>query len=114
MSSGPATRFALHTTPLLDELLFAVNGGAFAIAKLLGEKKLDLGKLHFPQVAAGMILFTFVMVFDIYTFGTKWHSLAKEIDDRRNYQIFGPQGRVVLIAIGLLLCIAWALASGSF
>jgi hypothetical protein len=96
--------------------------GAFAIVKLLGEKLLGensqgLGKLHFPEIAVGMIVFTSVMVFDIYTFGLKWHALAKEIalekeiDQRKNYEIFGRKGQVVLFIIGLLLCAGWALAA---
>lgn len=96
------------------ELLFAVNGGAFAIAKLIGEHKIDLGMLHLPQVAGGMVLFTGLMVFDIYAFGDKMHVLAKKIDKRKDYQVFGPQGRAVLIAIGLLLSAGWTLASGYF
>ena len=96
------------------ELLFAVNGGAFAIAKLIGEKQPKLGSLRFGQLAAGMILFTIVMVFDIYTFGDKWHHLGKGIDARKYHELFATPGRVVLIAIGLLLCAGWTLASGWF
>jgi hypothetical protein len=94
------------------ELLFAVNGGAFAIAKLIGEKKLQVGNLSLPQLAAGMILFTIVMVFDIYMFGDKWHRLSKEIETHQGNELFGWPGRVVLILIGLLLCAGWTLASG--
>ena len=94
------------------ELLFAVNGGAFAIAKLIGEKQFQVGHLGLPQLAAGMVLFTIVMVVDIYTFGDKWNKLGKEIKDDGNHKIFGPPGRVVLILIGLLLCVGWILASG--
>ena len=50
------------------ELLFAVIGGAFAIAKLFGEKP-GLGSLRLSYVALGMVLFTITMVYDIYQFG---------------------------------------------
>jgi hypothetical protein len=100
------------------ELLFAVNGGAFAIIKVLGEHK-PPGKLQFAQIAVGMILFTAVMVYDIHTFGLKWRGLANEIAlanqidkcKRKHYEIFGRRGEVVLLVIGLLLCAGWALAA---
>ena len=47
-------------------LLFAVNGGAFAVAKLLDEKgTAGVGKLTVDNLAYGMIAFTIVMGFDI-------------------------------------------------
>jgi hypothetical protein len=101
------------------ELLFAVNGGAFAIAKLVGEHKSGLGKLHFAEIAVGMILFTSAMVYDIFCFGLKWHELANEIalanqiDEYRlkHYEIFSRKGQVVLLVIGLLLCVGWLLVA---
>jgi hypothetical protein len=54
------------------KLLFAVNGGAFAVAKLLGEKGAAVANsLTISHLAVGMILFTTVMSFDILTFGLK-------------------------------------------
>jgi hypothetical protein len=93
------------------ELLFAVNGGAFAVAKVIGPNRPDLGKLHLPQLALVMILFTLVMVYDIYKFGDKWHKLGLKISPSQIHQIFGPPGRAVLFAIGSLLCAGWALAA---
>ena len=93
------------------ELLFAVNGGAFAIVKVMWDKG-ELGGLRLPYVALGMVLFTITMVVDIYKFGDNWHSIGKEITACKKYEIFGSVGRRVLIAIGLLLCLAWTLASG--
>jgi purine-cytosine permease-like protein len=86
-------------------LLFAVNGGAFAVAKLLtGESgKPVLGDLSLSQLALGMVLFTVVMTCDIYEFGQKM---------RENYlpeDAFGPVGKIVLILLGVLLCAGWFL-----
>jgi hypothetical protein len=91
-------------------LLFSVNGGAFALAKLLtgepGKVGVVLGKLTLEQLAVGMVAFTAIMVVDIYFFGEKM---------RREYKaanFFGPQGKVVLILLGLLVCGGWYLAGG--
>ena len=88
-------------------LLFSVNGGAFAIVKLLagepGKDPVVLGHLTLPQLAIGMALFTAVMVADIFVFGEKM----------RTHQLpgaFGWQGKVVLFLLGFLLCAGWLLA----
>jgi len=88
-------------------LLFSVNGGAFAIAKLLvdhsGPPANVLGHLTLRQLSWGMIFFTFVMVADIYAFGFKV---------KRNYlpAAFDLRGKLVLISIGLISCYGWFLA----
>lgn len=87
-------------------LLFSVHGGAFAVAKLLvggeGKPGTVLGQLTLPELSWGMILFTVIIVADIYTFGYKM---------RRDFalKVFGTIGKVVLISIGLLLCCGWFL-----
>jgi hypothetical protein len=89
-------------------LLFSVNGGAFAIAKLLavqpGESSPVLGALSLSQLSVGMILFTAVMISDIFAFGLKM---------RKNYHLsdaFGAQGKIVLLLLGILLSAGWFLA----
>src|SRR5260370_7817417 len=55
-------------------LLFSVNGGAFAVAKLLvgaEGKSTVLGQLTLPELSWGMILFTVIMIPDIYAFCPK-------------------------------------------
>jgi hypothetical protein len=96
-------------------LLFSVNGGAFAIAKLIGDKP-GLGALRLPYVALGMVLFTITMVFDIYKFGSKWSGIANQINSNGDelYAFFGRVGRIVLIVIGTLICLGWTLASAIF
>jgi hypothetical protein len=85
-------------------LLFSVNGGALAIAKLFADEKATafLGNLTVSQLAIGMILFTIVMATDIFMFGEKM---------RTTYiaGVFGWQGKSVLILIGLLICAGWFL-----
>ena len=88
-------------------LLFSVNGGAFAIAKLLvgaAEKPgVVLGALNLPELSAGMVIFTAVMVADIFVFGQK-------MQDQHLSAAFRWQGKLVLLLLGLLLCAGWLLA----
>jgi hypothetical protein len=89
-------------------LLFAVNGGAFAIAKLLMERianpEMVLGSLRLWQLSVGMVLFTIVMVWDIFEFGLKM---------QRTYlpHEFGPRGRIVLLLLGGLIALGWIVVS---
>lgn len=92
-------------------LLFQVNGGAFAVAKLLASEPgtpgtAVLGGLTLQQLAFGMILFTAIMVVDIYGFGEKMRSGYKAA------HFFGPVGKVVLILLGVLMCAGWYLVAG--
>jgi hypothetical protein len=85
-------------------LLFAVNGGAFAVAKLFTDPTAMtlLGDLTLRQVAIGMIIFTILMTADIFMFGTKM---------RETYlsDAFTTPGKVVLLLIGFLICAGWFL-----
>ena len=87
-------------------LLFAVNGGAFAVAKILIDKSADtiLGHLSLRQLSFGMILFTIVMSLDIFMFGARM---------RKTYlpDAFGWQGKAVLALLGILICAGWFLAA---
>jgi hypothetical protein len=88
-------------------LLFSVNGGAFAIAKLLnggpGSSGLVIGELTLTQLSIGLAAFSAVMVWDIWLFGEKM---------RLNYLkgAFGHQGKIVLLLIGGLIVSGWLLA----
>jgi hypothetical protein len=59
------------------ELLFAVNGGAFALAMIQLEPNKQeaamvfLGRLTLDDLALGMIAFTLIMAFDIAAFGNR-------------------------------------------
>ena len=86
-------------------LLFSVNGGAFAVAKVFAQQQtLVLGNLTLRQLGIGMTIFTIIMVADVYMFGEKM---------RKNYlpDAFSWQGKAVLIAIGLLICVGWILVA---
>ena len=88
------------------QLLFTVNGGAFAVAKLLADRDPShiLGNLTLRQVSIGMSLFTLVMSTDIFMFGEKM---------RKTYlrDAFSWQGRTVLILIGAIMCAGWILVA---
>ena len=90
-------------------LLFAVNGGAFAVAKLLtgeaSETAVVLGSLTLLQLALGMALFTCVMVWDIFVFGDRVRTTYLE-------DVFSSQGKIVLLLVGALLLVGWVLVSG--
>lgn len=88
------------------QLLFAVNGGAFTVAKLFADKSAVnvLGSLTLCQLSAGMVLFTAVMTADIFMFGEKMRT--KYLSDA-----FGWQGKTVLILIGTIICAGWILVA---
>jgi len=87
-------------------LLFAVNGGAFAIAKLLvgesGTSNIVLGHLTLQELAIGMAIFTAFMVWAIFAFGDNM---------RKTYlpKSFQWQGKAVLIVLGALQLTGWLL-----
>jgi len=90
-------------------LLFSVNGGAFAIAKLLaGCESSDkvVGHLHLRPLSVGLLAFTILMVYDIYKFADKMRRIQKD----NKPEIFGPPGKKVLLLIGILICLGWLLA----
>jgi hypothetical protein len=96
-------------------LLFAVNGGAFAVVELFATltgspRILDptdpvLGSLTLSHLSLGMALFTTVMVVDIFLFGEN----MRKRDPR--LKLFAWQGKTVLILIGLLIAAGWTWAS---
>ena len=89
-------------------LLYAVNGGAFAIAKLLGEPESEhrVGGLSLPALAIGAILFTLLMWRDIYTFGMMMRTRFFG-----NELVFEEGGRRILAALSFLIVAGWLLAA---
>lgn len=91
-------------------LMFAVNGGAFAIAKLMAETSnasntILLGHLQLWHLALGAILFTILMVIDIYLWGRMMKK--KFLEDLA----FNVPGKLILIFLGVLLVSAWVLVA---
>jgi hypothetical protein len=87
-------------------LLFSVNGGAFAIAKLMGESDKSsgvvlLGKLRLWHLALGSICFTILLVIDIFL----WGQMMKKnfLDDLA----FNKPGKSILLLLGALIVLAW-------
>jgi hypothetical protein len=88
-------------------LLFAVNGGAFVVAKLLFGDSLNsarVGALNIQSLAIGMSIFSILMCYDIWQFASMM---------RDNYfpNAFRPAGKIVLGVIGALLVLGWLLAA---
>jgi hypothetical protein len=98
------------------ELLFAVNGGAFAISKFAIEQekaKMILNGVTLRQVAFGMIIFTILMWVDLFVFGSRLRKDAEQPVSWTFEQLtegtFSPWGRIVLGGICILLILAWGL-----
>ncbi len=91
-------------------LLFSVNGGAFAIAKLMtGTDKAGstvlLGNLKLWHLAIGSIAFTILIVVDIYL----WAQRMKE--EFLGPLAFGVPGKTILVFLGGLIISAWLLVA---
>jgi hypothetical protein len=89
-------------------LLFTVNGGIFAIAKLLSDPENEkiLGGLTLQMLAVGAAAFTFLMCLDIWY----WGDMMRR-DFFGDTQVFGRPGRVILVSLGALLITGWLLAA---
>jgi hypothetical protein len=87
-------------------LLFAVNGGAFAIGKLLGSPQGGaLGGLALWQLALGAILFTVIMGVDIYLFAAM---MQREF---LGHLVFNRFGKTVLVLLCLLVIGGWSVVA---
>jgi hypothetical protein len=89
-------------------LLFSVNGGAFAIAKILGEPNSTriLGGLRLQELAIGAVLFTILMGIDIFLWG---HMMRAKFFD--GALVFGWGGKSILILLCTLLILGWLIAA---
>lgn len=95
-------------------LLFTVNGGAFAVAKLFpaGNPCAFLGNLTLAQLSLGMIVFTALLTIDIFFFGQNMRkTVSKEAMGPNGDMLpmFATPGKVILLLIGLLICLGWLL-----
>lgn len=93
-------------------LLFAVNGGAFAIAELMGDSK-KLGGLTIELLSFGMFVLTIVLVWDIWIFGqrSRKNPYFSDISGQTGpkLDLFTRVGKIVLGLIGLLITTGWLL-----
>ena len=89
-------------------LMFSVNGGAFAIAKLFDQDNTQriLGGLSLKALAIGAILFTVLVWRDIYLFGDM---MKREFFGGQ--LVFQRQGIWILNALCILVIIGWLLAA---
>jgi hypothetical protein len=95
------------------ELLFAVNGGAFAVAKLFSGANATpnfLGGLSLREVACGLAAFTVLMCLDIGVFGLRMRRAIEKPATTWDKGIFSLWGAGVLIGIGFLIVAGWLLA----
>jgi hypothetical protein len=86
-------------------LLFQVNGGAFAIAKLLDGPN-PPGGLGIAALSTGAVVFSVLMTADIWLWGASMRNAY-------GARLFRPVGQAILLMIGALLCSAWILVGGS-
>lgn len=85
-------------------ILFAVNGGAFAIIQLLTDNSKSLpGMLTYETLAWGAIIFSLIMTYDIWTWG--WGMRFKHIGK----DAFTSAGRAILLSLGGLIMLGWFL-----
>jgi hypothetical protein len=93
------------------ELLFAVNGGAFAVAALLHDKKLENPALG--EIVIGLIIFTVMMEFDIFAFG---YAMRKRAGDSalNGWEVFSWIGQAVLFVLCVLIIVGWLLVWNVF
>lgn len=88
-------------------LLFAVNGGALAIAKLTADDNSAklLGRLSVRHLALGAIIFSIVMVVDIWLFG---QMMRKKF---LGELAFSKLGKTISLMLGALLVVSWLLVA---
>jgi hypothetical protein len=116
--SKPSDRLAAMNTYIDGKmkrynLLWAVNGGAFAVARLLplgGDASAATAAADPASVlgalAVGASLFTVVMCADIWMFGQMMRA-----EYFGGTGVFGTPGRLVLGLIGALIVAGWLLAA---
>lgn len=91
-------------------LLFSVNGGAFAIAKLMtgsdnAGNAVLLGSLKLWHLALGSIIFTILIVLDNFLWAQR---MKKEF---LGDLAFNVPGKMILLLLGVLIISAWLLVA---
>ena len=87
-------------------LLFSINGGAFAVAKMItqdcSKHQTVLGGLTLRELSLGMAVMTLVMTWDIFEFGRKM--------SKKSADLFTPVGKTVLVLLGGMIVTGWLMA----
>jgi hypothetical protein len=94
---SPAEIYALS----VHSGLVSVNGGALAIARLIGDGK-PVGGLSMLGLSIGAALFTIIMTADIWLWGAAMR-------EQHGARLFRPVGQTMLLMIGALLFAGWLL-----
>jgi hypothetical protein len=90
------------------DLLFAVNGGVFAIVN--GVKALGAANLPgfaLPRIAIAMTVLTGLFGYDIWQFGKRMREKATDDELLIGKGIFAKPGRIVLCGICAVLMFSW-------
>jgi len=95
------------------QLLFAVNGGAFTVAKIFCEANTpcSVGNLSLNEIAYGLAAFTVLMTVDMMVFGQR---MRLAVDDAKRgwfEGMFSLWGKGVLTLISLLIVVGWVLVT---
>lgn len=90
-------------------LLFSVNGGAVATAKLFPDPLMRqfLGSLKIWQVAIGMIVFTLLMWWDLWIFAQRMRTDVGDDSGPATEGVFSRTGKIVLSVICSLILLGW-------
>ena len=93
------------------ELLFAVNGGALAIAKLFSEENAArfLGNLSLGAVAYGLAAFTLLIGTDMMVFGQRMRRAVGDHKLKWTDGMFSVWGKAVLTLVCVLIIAGWLL-----
>ena len=87
------------------ELLFAVNGGAYALAIWLSgetrDQPIQIGGLAAHHIGMGMAAFMAIMCLDLFAFGLRFRAY------------FGLPGKLVIVGLTSLLMAGWLLAENA-
>lgn len=101
-------------------LLFAVNGGAFAIAQLFKDQgnSPSLGALSVEALAIGAVLFSWLMWIDIWAWGEMmrryFNTLCPKAErSKLGLEVFTYAGKAILTLLVLLVTGGWLLAANS-
>ena len=88
-------------------ILFAVNTAVFGILKVMPDSKLGVLAGHdLALFAYGMAVFTLVMGFDLWMFGTKMRKAGDPGAPLRD-GLFAIPGRLVLVMLCGLMAVGW-------